>query len=232
MTPQASSREDFRTTRWSLIRDLNAGESDTRSQLNALCLRYWAPVHHHIRRSGRGEGEARDLTQAFLTHLLRDGLTRVSRHNRFRDFLASELDDFLARNHAAQAGDRRLPPLSPVCVDVATDAPIDTPTLERSFALEVMSQSMARLRAEAVDAGHPEMFERLQRYLSVDAGSEDIAREAEALDARPLFVSMAIRRLRQRFRTIVDDELIQLVTDPAQLAEERAAMLTALGRAT
>ncbi|MDQ3495135.1 MAG: hypothetical protein M3485_06355 [Pseudomonadota bacterium] len=232
MTPHPSSRDDFHTTRWSLIRDLNAGESDTRGQLNALCLRYWAPIHQYIRRSGRSEGEARDLTQAFLTHLFQEGLARAGRYSRFRDFLAGELDDFLARNNAAQAGDRRLPPLSPVCVDVATDAPTGTPTLERSFALEVMSQSMARLRAEAVDAGHPEMFERLQRYLSADAGSEDIAREAEALDAKPLFVSMAIRRLRQRFRRIVDDELTQLVTDPAQLAEERAAMLAALGRET
>lgn len=228
MTPHPCSRDDFHTTRWSLIRDLNAGKSDTRGQLNALCLRYWVPIHQHIRLSGRSEGEARELTQAFLAHLRQEGLARASCYSRFRDFIASELENFLVRNGARQAGDSRLPPLSPVSVDAVTDMP----HLERSFALEVMSRSMARLRVEAVDAGHPEMFERLQRYLSVDPRPVDIEREAGVLAAKPLFVSMAIRRLRQRFRRIVDDELTQLVTDPAQLAEERAAMLAALWRAT
>jgi hypothetical protein len=107
-------------------------------------------------------------------------------------------------------------------------APAGAANLERGLALEVVAQSMARLRKEAADAGHMAMFERLQHYLSVEPHGDALQREAEALAATPLFVSLAIRRLRQRFRSIVDDELTQLVTDPAQLAEERNAMFAAL----
>jgi len=104
--------------------------------------------------------------------------------------------------------------------------------LQRSFALEVIAHSMARLRAEAIEADRLPMFERLQRYLSNEARPGDIEREANVLDAKMLFVTMAIRRLRQRFRRIVDEELARLVTDHAELAGEREALLAALGRSS
>jgi hypothetical protein len=216
MTAQPMPAEAFHSTHWSLIRGLDAADADGRSRFNALCLRYWAPVHQHILDCGHPEEAARDLTRRFFTRLHTEGLSRAARYSRFRNFLAGELDAFLA-----QAG----PPPDPPSTNPAGHG--DT-SLERGLALEVLSQSMARLRHEATAAGHLPMFERLQHYLSVEPQADDLKREAEALAATPLFVSLAVRRLRQHFRRIVDDELTQMVADPAQLAEERAAMFAAL----
>ncbi len=233
MTPH--SLEDVHTTRWSLIHGLDAGNADSRSQFNALCLRYWSPVHQYIRDSGHSEQQARQLTQRFFALLHAEGLSRAAGYTRFRDFLASELGDFLSE--LGEFPDEQLTPLSsdsgasshvPSAPPQVRTAAVGVANIERSLALEVVAQSMARLRKEAADAGHTAMFERLQRYLSVDPHRAELQREAETLGATLLFVSMAIRRLRQRFRTIVDNELTLLVTDPAQLAEERAAMFAAL----
>lgn len=227
------SLDGVHTTRWSLIRELDAGNTDSRSQFNALCLRYWSPVHQYIRDNGHAEAQARHLTQQFFALLGVEGLSRAAGFTRFRDFLAHELAGFLA-SHQAGHGQPQ-PPLSPASATSTPGTPIPRPapepgsaSLERSLALEVVAQCMARLRKEAADAGHMAMFERLQHYLSVEPRRDELLREAETLGATQLFVSMAIRRLRQRFRTIVDDELTQLITDPAQLAEERAAMFSAL----
>lgn len=230
--------EDVHTTRWSLIHELDAGNADSRSQFNALCLRYWSPVHQYIRDRGHSESQARHLTQRFFVLLHAEGLSRAAGYTRFRDFLASELGDFLSG--LDELNDQPLPPLSselsasnhgPSAPARGGTAGAGGANFERSLALEVVAQSMARLRKEAADAGHTSMFERLQRYLSVDPHRAELQLEAETLGATQLFVSMAIRRLRQRFRTIVDNELTLLVTDPAQLAEERAAMFAALAHA-
>jgi len=227
--------EDVHTTRWSLIHELDAGNADSRSQFNALCLRYWSPVHQYIRDSGYSEQQARQLTQRFFALLHAEGLSRAAGYTRFRDFLASELGDFLSG--LVEFHDEPLPPLSsdpsashpgPSAPPPGATAATGVANIERSLALEVVAQSMSRLRKEAADAGHTAMFERLQRYLSVDPHRDQLQREAETLGATLLFVSMAIRRLRQRFRSIVDNELTLLVTDPAQLAEERVAMFAAL----
>ena len=219
--------EDVHTTRWSLIHELDAGNADSRGQFNALCLRYWSPVHQYICDNGHSEAQARQLAQRFFAMLQTEGLSRATGYTRFRDFLANELGRFLSA--LGERHDKALPSISSgssTAMPGATAAGVAN--FERSLALEVVAQSMSRLRKEATNAGHVAMFERLQHYLSIEPHRDELQREAETLQATQLFVSMAIRRLRQRFRTIVDDELTQLVTDPAQLTEERAAMFCAL----
>ena len=72
------------------------------------------------------------------------------------------------------------------------------------------------------------MFERLKRYLWREARSDDIEHEARLLDVKPLFIAMAIHRLRKQLRHFVDEELACLVTDPTELERERRIMLSAL----
>ncbi len=215
---------DTRNTRWSLIRELTAGASpaDSRTQFYELCVRYWPPIQQHIRHCGYDEVASRALSNEFFAYLQSEALARVGRHSRFREFLQHELDAFLVRKRAGG--------IVATAPGVEQAAP-SSEALRQSFALEVIGHSMARLRAEAVEADRAQMFELLERYLSSEAKPDDIENAAKALGAKPLFVTMAIRRLRQRFRLLVDDELARLVTDEVELAEERAAMLGALARA-
>ncbi len=209
------SEDDFADTRWSLVQDLNAFEGSTsRSRLNELCLRYWLPIQQQIQERGVDEADANRLTGLFFDHLQREALARADQYSRFREFLQAELGEFL--HHTS-----RMP-------TEARQTRADG--LERSFALQVIGHAMDRLQVEASEADRLPMYEVLRRYLTLEASAADVQREALALGVRPLFVTMAIRRLRQRFRRLVDDELLRLVTDSRELAQEREALFAALDR--
>ncbi len=208
-----SSPVSARSTRWSLIRELNAGHADSRTRFYELCVRYWAPIQNHVRSLGYGEESARALSNEFFEYLQRDALGRAHTHRRFREFLQQELQAFLAEDKRPRVATRE-----------------HAEGLRHSFALEVIGHAITRLRAEAIEADRLGMFERLERYLASEAKPADIERDAQALNAKTLFITMAIRQLRLRFRRLVDDELSRLVTDQEELEEEREAMLGALGK--
>ncbi len=70
------------------------------------CQTYWAPIYAFLHHRGRSSGDAQDLTQAFLVHLLEyKTLTRADREKgRLRTFLLGSLQNFLANEYdSAQA---------------------------------------------------------------------------------------------------------------------------------
>jgi len=79
----------FATTSWTLV--LSAGDpssSSARHALATLCETYWFPIYFFIRRSGRPDEDARDLTQAFFTRVLEKQTLTEARQERgrFRSF--------------------------------------------------------------------------------------------------------------------------------------------------
>lgn len=228
----------FATTRWSLI--AAAGESSA-APLAELCVRYWYPVYAHARRCGHGSEVAQDLTQAFFHHLLQNRLRHVgaSPRARFREWLLAELARFMAHDwhgeRVARPSSELLAPLPAELLERrhrAEGTAAANPELgfRRSFALEVLSRAMNRLRGEARQAGREQMFEHLEPYLTVEPGPGDYQVLAEALGNRPLGVVMALKRLRQRFRELVDEELAETVSDADEFHAERTALLESLRR--
>ena len=66
----------FETTRWTLVVTARADDSTvSREALARLCQAYWPPLYAFVRRHGYDADEARDLTQAYFTELLRLGKT-------------------------------------------------------------------------------------------------------------------------------------------------------------
>lgn len=226
MNPHPSSHDAPRYTSWSLVRDLHASNSDTSALVNQLCLRYRTPIHRYFLLFGCDNESATILSDAFLSHMETAGASRTDRHGRFREFLHAELEAFVAQRAMTTDSHGLFSGQSPESGSSTSEARTDC--LERSFALEVMARGMRQLHDEAVEAGRFEMFERLKRYLWCKARPDDIEHEARLLDVKPLFIAMAIHRLRKRFRHFVDEELACLVTDPAELERERQAMLSAL----
>ncbi len=208
------SAEAFRDTRWSLMGDLARG-APAQSRLDELCIRYWTPVQAYFVGRGLDTEAAADHTRGFFDHLLRDRLGRAAEYGRFRLFLMDELELYLASPDA----------YAPVHTSARTEQ-----SLRHDFAVEVIAHAMTRLRREAEDAGRLRMFERLQRYLSSAALPGEYARDAESLGVHVLSVTMAVRRLRQRFRELVGDELSQLTRDGDAYAAERQALREALER--
>src|SRR2546422_8518267 len=103
MVPQDSQPShrgtDFRTTHWSVV--LNAGDDRSPDQADALerlCRTYWPAVYAFIRRRGRDEHDAKDLTQAFFERILAKDWIREADASRgkFRTFLLTSVTHFLA----------------------------------------------------------------------------------------------------------------------------------------
>lgn len=74
------------------------------------------------------------------------------------------------------------------------------------------------------------MFEELERFLSSAPRPGEYESIAQRLAVRPLLVSMAVKRLRQRFRELVDQELSETLSSAGDMAAERQALMQALGK--
>jgi len=246
MPDKAISDPGFQATRWSLVDALDHNitgmdPAPARQRLLELCLRYWYPVFLYLRRSGHSAEVAQAITARFFDALMqRRGNGAVRGHDgRFRTFLLAELHEFLARYASGEAADAAVPvaPQLPVpslsqlearCQREGLAGGSPEMALRRGFALEVIAHAMRRIEDEALQAGRMTMFTTLQPYLASDPVPGDYADIAARLDVSPLFVALALKRLRERFRELVDDELAQTVASGEALDEERRSLHAAL----
>ena len=225
----------FSKTRWSLVLDLHHSQDDLADRsLRELSERYWYPVYAYARRSGHCPEIANDLCLAFFAYLPSAVAAVDPRsHGRFRDFLLEQLNAFLTEDwhkYGETVMQQHLTaPFSLEDLEARLGQdhrPNSTPTqaYHRSFALEVLNRALHRLRKEAAQSGRLDMFRLLQPFLTsepVPGQYEDISKQ---LNTPPLVLAIAIKRLRQRFRELAEDELTETVTNPADLDSERAAL--------
>jgi RNA polymerase sigma-70 factor (ECF subfamily) len=239
----------FQATRWSLVAALDPGQdtlgqhaAPARQRLLELCLRYWYPVYLYLRRSGHSAEAAQVLAANFFDALLqRRGSGAGRGHDgRFRTFLLVELHRFLAEGATAARDGSTIAPLD-LDLQPPTVAQLEARrqregdaggspelALRRGFALEVIAQAMRRIEDEARQAGRLPMFSALQPYLASDPVPGIYADLAQRLDVSPLFLTLALKRLRERFRELVDDEIAQTVASATALEEERRSLHAAL----
>lgn len=69
-TPQPSAVANFAPTRWTLVLRARGESVEARGALSELCEAYYQPVFRFLRREGREEDTARELTQDFFARLL------------------------------------------------------------------------------------------------------------------------------------------------------------------
>lgn len=235
MAPQAEHPERFSPTRWSLVAVVQGGEPLHRAAaLLELCQHYAYPVYSYIRHCGHGPTAAAEMARAFLDRLAGAELPNcpVDAPGRFRDFLLAALHQFLATE--GQLPERKgLPPvLRPGVLEAmearhqvhAAKAGSPEQAYQRGFALALISCAMDRLRLEASQAGRSELFEALESSLSGDVVPGHFEELAASLKLRPLGVVMAAKRLRQRFRELVEAELADTVGDRDAVDAERDAL--------
>jgi len=240
-TGPAPRRPDaFAETRWSLVAAMQDGSRSGRESLAALCQAYWYPVFAYVRRCGHAPAIAYELTQSFFAYLLAELRgARPQEFGRFRNFLLARLNRFLVedRHQPAPSHEGCALPAPPSLTEVEQRqqrelVPDATPerAFQRSFALELLAHGLIRLRQEASEGGRIAMFEQLEPYLTNEPGPGKYEVLAQALGTRPLAVVIAIKRLRHRFRELIDAELAQTVASGADLDAERDALLAILGR--
>ncbi len=243
----AASNASFPTTHWSLV--AAAGDPaapEAGSALAELCAAYWYPIYVLIRRRGHSAEEARDLTQAYFTHLLEKGILAAAdrSHGRFRAFLRTDCGFFLADHHDRAQAQKRGGGRAIVSFD-ALDAesryrgePVDALTPERLFdrawALALLDGVLDQLAAEFAAAGRGAHFEALRVTLTERPRTVPYARLAVQLGTTAAAVQQAVRRLRKRYRDVLSDRIAATLERPDEeaVAGEIAALFAAVGSGT
>jgi RNA polymerase sigma factor (sigma-70 family) len=223
----------FATTRWSVV--LAAAHGDTshaQEALNHLCQTYWYPLYAYARRRGHSPHEAQDLTQEFFARLLQGNWVAKAdqQRGRFRTFLLSAMQHFLAnewnRAHAQKRGGQQ--PILSLNDDSAEQRyqlePVEKTTpeslFERGWALSLLNDVVLRLEREYEADGKREWMEATRPVLTMDRSAINYGDMARKLGMTETATRVAVHRLRQRYRKLIQAEVASTVAGPEEASEE------------
>jgi RNA polymerase sigma-70 factor (ECF subfamily) len=232
---------DFTTTNWSVV--LEVGQTDygrAAGALEELCVRYWYPVYVFIRRRGSDAHEAKDLTQAFFTHLLeKETLKKVDRQKgKFRSFLLAAATNFLTnewdkRQSLKRGGQHQIISLDDTeAEELYRQEPVAALTpenlYERRWAFTLLNEVLARLKEEYIAANKEELFAKLETGLVDEVNPGLYADWAVTLNMSEGAVRVAVHRLRRRFGELLRSEIARTVATPAEVDEEIRHLFAAI----
>ena len=222
----------FTTTHWSVVLEAQGESPAAHEALEKLCRMYWRPIYSFVRRQGVGPEEAKDITQDFFAQLLeRRSLSAVRKEKgRLRSYLLGALKYFLAdeqrRAMAIKRGKgQRLIPLEDLHADERIEMePADPVTAEmiyeRRWALTVLEQVLNRLKGEYATAGNAALFDSLKQLLPDEPGSPSQAEIAARLGMTENAVRQAFYRFRQRYQSLLREEIAHTVATPGDIEDE------------
>jgi len=222
----------FTTTHWSVVLEAQSESPAAQEALEKLCRVYWRPIYGFVQRQGIGPEEAKDVTQSFFADLLEHrSLTAVRKEKgRFRSYLLGALKYFLAderrRAMAIKRGKgQRLIPLEELGTDERIEMePPDPVTAEqiyeRRWASTVLERVLGLLKNEYVAAGNAVLFDSLKQLLPDEPGSPSQADIAGQLGMTANAVRQAFHRFRQRYQSLLREEIAHTVATPGDVEDE------------
>ena len=203
----------FPNTRWSMVLAARNSPSIERGEaLSELCRVYWKPVYLFIRKHGHSPEETEDLTQEFFYRLIAGDLLQSitdPERGRLRSFICIVLKRFLADNYHKKMTQKRggrhqfveidRPSIESQLVEESRDTAPER-AFDRQWALDLLEESLQRLKDDYSQAGKSGMFEALEPTISPlveDLSHANLARE---LGMKEGSVKVAVHRFRQRYR--------------------------------
>jgi RNA polymerase sigma factor (sigma-70 family) len=230
----------FTTTHWSVVLEAQGESPAAQEALEKLCRTYWRPIFAFLRRQGLPSAEAEDITQGFFAELLeRRSLSAVRKEKgRLRSFLLGGLKYFLAneerRAMAVKRGKGQRPiPLEEFRADDRIDLePADPLTAEmiyeRKWALTVLDRVLSRLKEEYIAADRAALFDSLKQLLPDEPGSPSQAEIATRLGMTENAVRQAFYRFRQRYQSLLREEIANTVATPGDIEDELRHLIAVL----
>jgi DNA-directed RNA polymerase specialized sigma24 family protein len=224
----------FHTTDWTLI--LQAAESripaTSQRALSDFCEAYWPPLYTFVRRRGYPPSDAQDLVQGFFAHLLKQNtLRRADRDKgKLRTFLLGSLQHFLAneydRNQTLKRGggiqllsfEDQLPVVEAALAEVTHHD--ETASYDQAWLTTLVSRAWQQLERECVVEGKVQILQELEPYLRGGSIMPDQQEIATRLKVPFGTLRTILRRLRQRYREILRQEIGRTVSNPSQVDDE------------
>jgi RNA polymerase sigma factor (sigma-70 family) len=222
----------FATTHWSVVLEAQGESQAAQKALEKLCRTYWRPIYGYVRRHGVGTEDAEDLTQGFFALLLeRKDLNSVRKEKgRLRSYLLASVKHFLAdeSRHAMalkRGKGQRLIPFDDIREGESIEAErSDRLTAdqiyERRWAFTVLEQVMARLREEYRSAGNVRFFDQMKKMLMDEPDRPSQAQVATEFGMTENAVKQAFYRFRQRYQTLLREEIAHTVAMPGDIEDE------------
>ena len=230
----------FTTTHWSVVLEAQGESPAAQEALETLCRTYWRPIFAFLRRQGIPPEEAEDITQGFFAELLeRRSLSAVRKEKgRLRSFLLGGLKYFLAneerRAMAVKRGKGQRPiPLEELQAGERIETePADPMTpdeiYERRWALTVLERVLSRLKKEYLAADNAALFDSLKQLLPDEPGSPSQAEIAARLGMSENAVRQAFYRFRQRYQSLLREEIANTVATPGDIEDELRHLIAVL----
>lgn len=239
----SQGQSGFALTHWSLIHAAQRGDAEqVRAALGRIYEIYFYPLYAYLRRQGSPPEEAQDLLQAFFLRMIEKDFLRAvdPQRGRFRTFLLTALKHFQANEVARLQAQKRGGGQVVLSLDQA-DAEYRyrsepqfavTPELlyERRWALALLQRVEERLRGEWMSTDKQALLQYLLPTLTRDADAVPYIEIAKRTGRTLSAVQNAARRLRQRFRELLRQELLEHVSDPRDVEDEIAALMEILSR--
>ena len=222
----------FTTTHWSVVLEAQGESPAAQEALEKLCRTYWRPIYGFVRRQGGTTEDAQDLTQGFFALFLeRKDLNTVRKEKgRLRSYLLASVKNFLTdESRYAMAVKRgkgqRLIPLDEIRererVDVERSDTLTADQIyERRWAFTLLEQVMARLRDEYRSAGNLRFFDPMKKMLMDEPDRPSQAQVASEFEMTENAVKQAFYRFRQRYQTLLREEIAHTVATPSDIEDE------------
>jgi RNA polymerase sigma-70 factor (ECF subfamily) len=237
-------QQSFPVTSWTLIRKVQqGGEDDARKAMEVICRSYWYPLYAFARRSGFGAHDAEDVTQRFFQDMITHESLQRAREEKghLRAFMLAMLKRIIAKHlRTANAAKREGGRGNIVSFDDLEaeewyqnePANITDPDrlFDRAWAEGVLKSAEAKLREECARSGDVESFDTLSEFLPLGDNATPYAKVAARLKIAEPTLRLQIHRMRKRYAKLIEGEIAQTVSDPAELKTELEHLMTAIGR--
>jgi RNA polymerase sigma factor (sigma-70 family) len=242
---------EFVTTRWSLIlsaASLGSEEQKARDALAELCRTYWRPIFSFVRGRGYSIEDAQDLTQDFFVTILKnDWLQHADRNRgRFRSLLLKSLQNFVT-NAAEKSRTRKrgggmefiswddwmAEAQSQLSIPIlALDSMPPERIFDLTWATTVVEHAFQRLREECESKGKLWLFQAMSSHLTDERDEVSYAKLSAELGMAETAVKKQLHNMRQRYRSLLRDEVSQTVEDPADVDDEIRYLCASLATGT
>lgn len=226
--------------------NLQSRESAYRDAIYQLSTTYWRSIFSFIHRRGYPVSDAQDLTQDFFLTLLEGDLLKRGdlASGQFRAFLLALLQHFLtnaeSKNRRRQQGEVEFISWDEWMAD--SPSAIKAPRLEAKYwsaertfdvrwAATVAERGLRRLAEECAAKGRRKIYDVLSRYLAVDSADIEYAKVAKHLGTDEPGIKRLLFRMRQRYRSLLREEVAQTVENESQIDDEIRYLCGALAGA-
>lgn len=232
-------RGSFPDTRWSMVvRAAGTDEAVAIKALGELLQLYWKPLYVFARRSGLSPADAEDGVQGFCESLIRRNSLNTADPGagKFRSFQLGGMQNHLReifRDRTRRKRGGRAVFISLAAAEAALEtagADNETPdkAFERRWVYTLLEQVLGQLRVSYEERGRAELFAALAPALAWNGSAVSYEDLGARLSMRAAAVQQAVKRMRQRYRKLLESAIGDTVDSPEAMAEERAHLIRIL----